>query len=177
MYVHTLPVELRCVVYKMYLDSEITHHDQIIDENDPKASWPDIHICCSTLSGQYIRSRDDVHVVPMLAAFAPRIFGTSHTMREEIIDVFLTGARITIHSGLPNPVTLSCRFSAQVRHSSRLRAGTQPQVQRLSPQTVRSTDDGPYTPLQEPALSGDTPSRRLAYRLGPLRRSVGQPEP
>jgi hypothetical protein len=50
MYVHTVPVELRCVVYKMYLDSEITHQDQVIDENGPKASWPDIHICCSTLS-------------------------------------------------------------------------------------------------------------------------------
>jgi hypothetical protein len=87
----------------MYLDSEITHQNKIIDENDPKASWPDIHICCSTLSGQYIRSRDDVHVVPMLPAFAPRIFGTSHTMREEIIDVFLTEARITIHSGLTTP--------------------------------------------------------------------------
>ena len=95
-----LPAELRCIVYKMYLENEVTRQNQVDNKDeskDPKSSWPDISVGTLGDSSNQLR-----HIrlggMPIQSEFAPNILCTNHTIRNEVIDVFLAGARIIIHA-------------------------------------------------------------------------------
>jgi hypothetical protein len=93
-----LPVELRLIIHKMYLESEVTHQDRRDAEDDnirkPLAKWPDITVAMSS-SAWVLQIAEGRHN-PFGPSFAPRIFGSSHKLRNEVLDVFLTKARFTV---------------------------------------------------------------------------------
>jgi len=85
----------------MYLESEVTHQDRQIakysDNKKPVARWPGIIVVHQ--SNVWESRFGERRPKPIMPDFAPRIFGSSHRVRDEIIGVFLTNAQITVKGG------------------------------------------------------------------------------